>query len=771
MSNVTGEMITDEQAIDPQYWVNHLRGTVNFSQGIENVSAERPLFLEVGPGRALAAMVKLHDGVEAIDVFNSIRHEKVQSNDVGFLYKTVAKLWQAGIKIDWRNLRDESSLPDKTSVRRVALPPHPYVRQRYWIEAGALDHQAVTAVKKLSNRIEDMCYTPVWQRNSFDNKIRAVQQPELWLIFADKSGFNQQISQQLSALNHRVIQVEQGSHYSQMSNSHFVVNPISSEDYLHLFRDLNLQQTNTCKMLHLGCINIQKSKTTNTQDALPPEYNFNTLFALSKAIVLGDISAQVELNLVTLDSCNITTYEQLNAMDSALVSLGRVLQQECPAVKFCHIDVSAADIDSERARSCQLVVKEVVNELMSESREITLAIRGRSLWTLDYQPYQLNSHAEPMIKQNGVYIITGGLGNIGLTLAKLLAEKYQAKIVLVGRKGLPPRESWSTIQSEPSATKATKDKISAVLAMENAGSEVLILGADVSIVQQFEQVFLETEKEFGKINGVIHGAGSVENSANTLQVADWRQCEDQFSTKIIGTQTLDELLQTRDFDFCLLTSSLSSVLGGLGFAAYAAANSFMDTFVQKKYSSGDDRWLTINWDGWEFNNSLLTATVNNKFALMPEQGVQIFEYLMSASGVPQVIVSSGDFSLRRAEWLIHKEAVQAQTLTLYPRPDISTPFEKPRFKIEVELVKIWEELLGIGGIGIKDNFFELDGDSLLLTRVVTNINKHWNINLSLQKIFEKPVVIEMALEITKLLSISEVDKLDLQVTEYEEEVL
>ena len=768
MSNVTGELISDEQAIDPQYWVNHLRGTVNFSQGIENVSGKSPLFLEIGPGRVLADMVKRHDGVEATDVLNSIRHPKVQSDDVGILYNTVTKLWQAGVEIDWSGLRDWSGLPDKTRVQRVALPPHPYMRQRYWIEAGTSDNQAVKVVKKSSNRIENMCYTPVWQRKLFDKQIKTGQESELWLVFADQSDFHQQLSQQLEALNHRVILVEQGSQYCQKSESHFVVNPINSEDYLHLFRDLALSKAEACKMLHLGSINTQENKTST---ALSPEYNFNTLFALSKAIVSGDIPAQVELNLVTLDSCNVTTYEPLDAMDSTLISLGRVLQQECSAVKFCHIDVSAADIFSERARSCQLVVKELVNDLMSESREITLAIRGRSVWSLDYQPYQLNGHAESMIKQNGVYIITGGLGNIGLTLAKLLAEKYQAKIVLVGRKGLPPRDSWSTIQSDPSATNATKDKIAAVLAMENAGSEVLVVGADVSIYQQLEQVFLETEKKFGKINGIIHGAGSVEHSAQALQTTPWQHCEEQFSPKIIGTQVLDELLQTRDFDFCLLMSSLSSVLGGLGFGAYAAANSFMDTFVQKKYSSGDDRWLTINWDGWQFNKSSTTDIVNNKFALKPEQCVQIFEYLMSASDVPQVIVSSGDLDSRIAEWLLHKEAEPIQTLTLYPRPDISTPFEKPRFKIEFELVKIWEELLGIGGIGINDNFFELDGDSLLLTRVVTNINKHWNINLSLQKIFEQPVVTEMALEITKLLTISEVDKIVMQANEYEEEVL
>ncbi len=138
--------------------------------------------------------------------------------------------------------------------------------------------------------------------------------------------------------------------------------------------------------------------------------------------------------------------------------------------------------------------------------------------------------------------------------------------------------------------------------MKALGSEVMVVTADVASLDSMTQAIAQIQDRFGPINGVIHGAGKTGNeSFHGISSTTPTECQAQFQPKIQGLLVLDSLFQNHPLDFCLLTSSLSSVLGGLGFVAYSAANRFMDAFTHHHNQTNRTPWISINWEGWQLN--------------------------------------------------------------------------------------------------------------------------------------------------------------------------
>src|SRR5207247_1104691 len=189
----------------------------------------------------------------------------------------------------------------------------------------------------------------------------------------------------------------------------------------------------------------------------------------------------------------------------------------------------------------------------------------------------------------------GGLGQIGLDLARHVAERARANLVLVSLTGLPvPRERWETILSGPD--NALRHKIEKIKALEQAGSRVSIMSSDASDARRMKEVVAEVERQFGRLDGVFYAAGS--KISNTLQAFSREECNQQLRTKIEGLQVLEQVLYGKQLDFVVIISSLASILGAIGFPAYAAAHAYVDCFVHKHNRSSSVRWTGINLDNW-----------------------------------------------------------------------------------------------------------------------------------------------------------------------------
>ena len=132
ISNVTGTWITPEQATSPTYYATHLRHAVQFEAGVRAIATDPAiLFLEVGPGNALASLSRLTVGKQrAKHVVSSLPHPQERRTDSESMLDAAGRLWTAGVELDWAMLHPGAER------RRVPLPTYPFERKRYWVDAS-----------------------------------------------------------------------------------------------------------------------------------------------------------------------------------------------------------------------------------------------------------------------------------------------------------------------------------------------------------------------------------------------------------------------------------------------------------------------------------------------------------------------------------------------------------------------------------------------------------------------------------------------------------
>src|SRR5262249_39266112 len=149
---------TEAEATDPDYWIRHLRQTVRFNDGLDELfNAQLQVLIEAGPGKALSTLAQRHPAKPAkLLSIASLPHAQETQSDVACLLGAVGQLWLRGVKVNWRQFHDPAQR------RRVPLPTYPFERKRYWIE-----HQPFTQAKESLERrdIADWFYVPVWKQS------------------------------------------------------------------------------------------------------------------------------------------------------------------------------------------------------------------------------------------------------------------------------------------------------------------------------------------------------------------------------------------------------------------------------------------------------------------------------------------------------------------------------------------------------------------------------------------------------------------------------
>jgi acyl carrier protein len=289
----------------------------------------------------------------------------------------------------------------------------------------------------------------------------------------------------------------------------------------------------------------------------------------------------------------------------------------------------------------------------------------------------------------------------------------------------------------------------------------MVANADVASLESMQGVVKRAYERFGALHGVIHAAGATaQDSFRSIQGISHTACERQFQPKAHGLYVLQSVLDGQELDFCLLMSSLASILGGLGFVAYAAANQFMDTLAVQLNRTEATRWLSVNWDGWRMRTAPETrhalGSRQMELALVPREGAEAFRRILSMERIPQVIVSTADLRTRVVQW-VELGSPQADDLAAaeptpsahHARSDLPGDYVAPRDETEKTIARLWETLLGVKPVGIYDNFFELGGHSLLAIQLISRLHDACQAELSVQALFDAPTVAELAETVEK----------------------
>ncbi|MGK7945197.1 MAG: SDR family NAD(P)-dependent oxidoreductase, partial [Microcystaceae cyanobacterium] len=525
-----------------------------------------------------------------------VRHPKDNLSDLEFLLTTVGKLWLTGGTINWENFYQEQQRC------RLPLPTYPFERQRYWLDSGnsASDLGLSTHSLDKKLKVEDWFYIPSWKRSAL-KKISLAEtstfDSSCWLIFIDQLGFGEKLAKKLELQGYNLIKVKESAEFVQFNSWEYGINPNNPNDYDMLVKNLQSNQLNPSQIVHCWTVTNEKAVALDEQSLDNMEtLSFDSLLFLCQALGKQKISQKVQLTVVSNHLQDVTGQETLCPLKALSLGMIKVITQEFPNISSRSVDLS---LDNSQSHTSEKYLEQLVQELHHVDTDSVVAYRGSYRWIQSFEPYPLEKKddVEIQLRDQGVYLITGGLGGIGLTIAKYLAQTVKARLILTCRSSFPERTTWDDWLASNEENNEIAKKITKVKELEDLGAKVLVCSANVANLPEMQGVIDQSLSQFGELHGVIHAAGVP--GGGLIQNKTLTEVQKVFSPKVQGTLVLDQVLDNIPLDFWVLCSSLTSILGGLGQVDYCAANNFLDAFAFYKRNRSHAPVISINWDTWQ----------------------------------------------------------------------------------------------------------------------------------------------------------------------------
>lgn len=623
LSNVIGTWISKEQATDPEYWANHLRGTVRFAKCINTIVAEtNVVLLEVGPGNTLGTLSRqcLDRGTET-SVVTTMHHPKDPQPSLNYLMNALGKLWCAGVVIDWKKF-----YADQTR-QRISLPSYPFERQRYWIDAPKYEMKGHAAVNRPAG-FEGWFSIPSWHRTLSPVVNQNTDGDDLdttvWLVFTEKGDIGPPIVEWLRSSKRKVKVVASGAEFNH-DEDNFILDPGNAAHYDAMVEALtDNNKLPDLRVLHLWGLNEVNNigDTEATKQCL--DHGFYSLLYLAQAIGQFDMEASIDIDVISTQIHDVSGNDPLNPQNATILGPCKVIPLEYPNIKCRNIDV---DLTSGLGTS---VLDTLTKEIDFPSDDSIVAYRNGIRWIQTYEPAQFPALQNKVskFKIGTVCLITGGLGGLGLEIGRYLAQTASARLVLIGRSALPDRSEWDEYLKTHDDSDRQVSRILKIRELEEFGAEVEVIMADVTDYQQMSAAVEQARNRFGEINGVIHAAGVAGGGMIQLKTRD--AADKVLLPKIQGALILDSLLLNDPLDYFVLCSSLFSVVGGIGQVDYCAANTFFDVFGQSRHMKNGYPCISINWDAWQEIGMAVNEMERSKARLPRSSGMKMDHPLLSS---------------------------------------------------------------------------------------------------------------------------------------------
>ena len=723
ISNVTGNWLKEIDSNDTSYWAHHLRNTVLFAKGVECLKLTADdLFIEVGAGKTLVQLVKQQNNKShIIDTLPSLRNK--QKNSYHLFVHAIGKLWLLNREIKWENLY-------LSEVRkRIPLPTYPFARSSYWVDpsrAGdTLPHE----------QADGLLYSPTWQR---DSKIssRREHSPianKCWLIFslhADNNG----LINKIKLNNELVFSVTIGKTFKRLTDRSFSIDPASKRHYDLLLQAIAIP-TENCIALHTWLLN---DGIDNSVNSILQRGAYSLLY-LSQSFTENCPTKTLQILVLADYIYSVFGNETVLPAKATILGPCKVIPLEQENIWFKLIDLEKTDIVAQAN-----AIYWEADTLTKESFQSEIAYRGNYRWLRRIHPCTKHIQANKIgrLKHQGVYLITGGLGGVGLTLASYLARNYRAKLILIAHSTLlPPEEEWADWLNNP-ANKNPKliKQITALSHIKKEASGLLIKHAAVEDENQMGLVIQSALQQFVRIDGVIHAAGAPGEGVAQLKTIE--EYNNILRPKLQGTQVLIKLLENEPLDFMVFFSSITAISGFPGQIDYCSANCVLDAYATiSNHFKHPVFCVAMNWQSWrevgmaaESRTKLINLDESNSVA--PEEGARLFETIVN-SDLNQVIISGS-----------HPDTIPTSQAILPTQQDESLQLEEEgeiaRDNITKDLCNLWRNVLGIAEIGLDDDFYELGGHSLLAISLITKIRHKFNLKIPASVLFKAKTIRSLA---------------------------
>ncbi|MBN8292234.1 SDR family NAD(P)-dependent oxidoreductase [Rhodobacter sp. NTK016B] len=588
ISNRTGQPLTPEQATSPDYWTQHLRSTVMFADCVAHL-AETPnrIWIEVGPGKALSSLTRMHGAVPPQQVLAALRHPDEDIADDMYHMGLLGRIWALGGAFDWAQIWGEA--------RRVKLPLPGYAfdRREYFIAPAKPATAVETALPARIEDVADMGTRLAWVARSaevdLDVETELDQAPaESWLIFADQDGIAAPVIARLRDAGQKVIEVQTGDTFCRRGENAYTLPPERGrEGYDLLVQDLVHRGTVPTRIAHFWLASgEERFRPGSNAFQAHVEQGFYSLLFLGQAIADEGLAGPIHMSVITAGAQRVRD-EALRWPEKALIAgPARVMPHEVTGITIGTLDI---DPRTRKRGSAPDQTLPILEELLAQPGNHVAALRGTKRFVQKLRAQPLTD--TPDLPQGAAWVITGGFGGIGQSVAEALIQRSGAKIVLIARTALPPREEWEAAKARGDA--ATR-RILQVERLEAMGGEVMITAADVCNIDEMRAALDAARTRFGKIHGVIHAAGTIDDAPMAAKSVG--SVENVFAPKVHGTRVLDSLLPDGAVERIVVFSSTSTLTAPAGQVDYVAANEYLNAWATAR--SGKTRVTAIDWGIW-----------------------------------------------------------------------------------------------------------------------------------------------------------------------------
>lgn len=683
------------------------------------------LVIEIGSG---AGIVCAREATPSRD----IRGLAINEDDAPRrLQEALGLAWEAGVDVDWRAFNAGEQLG------RVPLPTYPFERRRYWQEPArcAPTTSAAPSLAAPEADVRQWLYVPTWVRSARPGSAGVPMPPVdegCCLVFEDDSGLGLALAAALKERHGRVIRVTRGAAAQSPpeTEDRLCIDPDAPAEYRRVLRKLKPHRIR--EIVYVGSEPLPEA-----EGQLAARRVLYLCQALHNELRPGIPS----LLFVTNSAYEVVGGESVQPVNAIYAAMAGVIAKELPATRCRTLDVQMG------VESASELARKVVQASRDLRAEEIVAIRASSCWRRVLQPARdvapLSNEAS-LLREGGVYLVTGGTGGVGLALAEGLAARWRASIVLVSRSA--PR--CDDTASLPKDSPDQQDLAAALERMRSHGAQVATFPADVSDGDQVDAVLQFVVERFGRLDGVIHAAGVLNDGVLPLKTPD--AVTRVFAPKVRATCVLWDAVKPLQPDFFLCCASISSIVAPAGQLDYAAANAFQDAFAWKHDASARTRFISVDWDGWR-NLGMAAALAKRRpkqvsdYGVTREEGQALLERILG-NPQPQWVVSL------RAPGELAQAPTAHPTQAALSAPSAKAAASSPTpatsgsrlTKSEEAIARLWHELLGRDDIGAHDNFMALGGDSLLVVQMASQIESKLGRSIPVRDLMRNPTVAGIA---------------------------
>lgn len=472
-----------------------------------------------------------------------------------------------------------------------------------------------------------------------------------WLILVDGSGVGTALAEQMRSSGQRVRTVERRRVEALTElDGGYALDPLQPQQLHRLLQEHLDDEGNLAGIIDCWPLDIRPhadgrhGQHVGDGAEMNEEIGVFAILHLTKALAYHD-TVHPRLYLITANAQPVLGTEALAVEQAAIWGLGRVVgHQEFVKQWGGLIDIDDAGDRLETAAR-------ISEHVLGEDPEDQLAIRGGATLVPRLRPISSLTKAFPTkLTPDATYVVTGGAGALGRTVASYLAERGARHIALLCRSEIPPRNRWSSL---PEGDKH-HPIVHTIRQIERLGARVTTASVDITDIDQVETWLSDHLREEGRpVRGIVHAAGSVDDQllVNMTEAAFSKV----MAPKISGTRVLHNTFKDRGLEFFVMFGSAGSVIASPGQGNYAAANAFLDAFAHYRRAQGLPA-LTIGWGPWsvgmveELKLEKIYAQRGIEL-ITPAAGAQILDRLINQK-TPNVIAITADWTRARRVGLV-----------------------------------------------------------------------------------------------------------------------